>query len=174
MAKIAFTGASGGDGSEVASNTSQHTTTIVLAATSDNPISLQITSFKMNGRNFLQWSRSVQMVIRGKGKFGYLDRSIPRPAPSDPSYPTWDIHNSMVMSWLIHSMENNIGEIYLLYPTARAIWDAISLAYFVLQILLRCFLYVIVLVIYGNMNFLSLSILVPSANCGKNSTYLIR
>ena len=70
------------------------------------------------------------MVIRGKGKFGSLDGSIPQPVPTDPSYPTWDIHNSMVMSWLIHSMEDNIGEVYLLYLTTKAIWDAVSLAYF--------------------------------------------
>ena len=69
------------------------------------------------------------MVIRGKGKFGYLDGSIPQPLTTKPSFSLWDIQNSMVMSWLIHSMEDHIVEIYLLYSTAQSIWDVVSLAY---------------------------------------------
>ena len=69
------------------------------------------------------------MVIRGKGKFGFIDGSIPQPLPTDPSFFDWDIQNSMVMAWLINSMDDNIAEIYLLYPTAKAIWDAVTLAY---------------------------------------------
>ena len=129
MAKTSFTRVSGGDGSKVAFETPQPTTTNIPTITSDNSISLQITSFKLNGRNFLQWSRSIQLVIRSKGKFGYLDGSIPQPASTDPSYSTWDIHNSMFMTWLIHYMKDNIGEVYLLYPTVKAIWDVVSLAY---------------------------------------------
>ena len=41
---------------------------IVSTTSFDNSISLQITSFRLNGRNFLYWSRSVQIVIRGKGR----------------------------------------------------------------------------------------------------------
>ena len=75
------------------------------------------------------WWRSVQLVICGKGKFGYLDGSISQSEPTDPSFPVWDINNSMVMSWILNSMDNSIAEIYLLYPTAKAIWDAIMVAY---------------------------------------------
>ena len=74
------------------------------------PLSFTITSFKLNGRNILPWSRSIQMVIRGKGKHGYLDGSIPKPSDTDASYSTWDVNNSLVMSWLINSMEDHIGE----------------------------------------------------------------
>ncbi|XP_073030656.1 uncharacterized protein [Primulina eburnea] len=100
----------------------------VLSA-SDNSLPFQITSFKLSGRNYLQWSRSVQLIIRGKGRFGYLDGSISTPNQSDPSFAAWDIQNSMVMAWLLHSMDDSIAEIYLHYPTAKAIWDAVALAY---------------------------------------------
>ena len=69
------------------------------------------------------------MVIRGKGKFGYLDGSIAKPSLDNPSFQTWDIQNSMVMAWLVHSMEDSIGETYLFYLTAKGIWDAIHFAY---------------------------------------------
>lgn len=47
----------------------------------------------------------------------------------DPSYSSRDIQNSMVMASLIHSMEDNLAEVYIIYPTAKAIWDDVNLAY---------------------------------------------
>ncbi|KAG6485520.1 hypothetical protein ZIOFF_054080 [Zingiber officinale] len=46
-------------------------------------------------------ARFVQLIIRGKGRFGYFDGSIPKPSSTDPSFANWDIQNSMVMACLI-------------------------------------------------------------------------
>ena len=81
----------------------------------------------------------MQLVIRGIGKIGYLDGSIPQSKPGDSQYPSWDIQNSMVMLWLINSMEDLIVEIYVLYPTAKAIWDVVRLAYSDLEYSLQTF-----------------------------------
>ena len=113
------------NGSDVSSENTRPTTIITPMALSENSLSLKITSFKLNGKNFLSWSRSIQLVIRGKEKFGYLDGSLKQPESTYPSFSTWDINNYMVMSWLINSMENSIAEIYLLNPTAKAIWDVV-------------------------------------------------
>lgn len=138
MAKVAMIGASRGD-LEVASGNSQSNSTIVPTAISKNSnhTSLQITTHKLNGANFLKWSRSVLMVVRGKGKLGYLDGTIAKPNTTNPSYPTLEAHNSMVMAWLIHSMEDSTADTYILFPTAKnilfptakRIWDAVTLAY---------------------------------------------
>lgn len=69
------------------------------------------------------------MVIRGKGKIRYLDGTIPKASSDDPSFQNWDAQNSMVMAWLIHSMEEKIGDTYLFFPTAKGLWDAVTLAY---------------------------------------------
>lgn len=126
-----MTGARRGDDSEVVSDNSQATPKIAPPALPENSnhTSLQITTHKLNGKNFLKWSRSVLMVVRGKGKLGYLDGKIPMPKETDPSYPEWEAQNSMVMAWLIHSMEDNIADTYILFPTAKRIWDAVTLAY---------------------------------------------
>ncbi|XP_020271826.1 uncharacterized protein LOC109846996 [Asparagus officinalis] len=124
-----------GDDSEETLVTANPTPKIVPTTVSSsdpnhlNLTSLQITTHKLNGKNFLQWSRSIQMVICRKGKIGYLDRSIVKPDANDPKFQSWDIQNSMVMAWLIHSMEDTIGETYLFYPIAKGIWDAVNLAY---------------------------------------------
>ena len=111
-------GVRGGDNLDVSSDATRPTSTITPTAMSNNSISQQISSFRLNGQNFLSWSNSVQLVICGKGKFGYLNGSLPRPDSYDPSFSVWDINNSMVMSWLINSMDNSIAEIYLLYSSA--------------------------------------------------------
>ncbi|RVW51327.1 hypothetical protein CK203_075467 [Vitis vinifera] len=44
------------------------------------------------------------MVVRGRGKLGYLNGTIIEPAKTDPTYLIWDTDNSIVMSWLVNSM----------------------------------------------------------------------
>ena len=129
MVKLAMTGASRGDGSKVVPITSQPISTIVPTSFFENSLSIPVTAFKLNGQNFLLWFRSVQMIIKGKGKFGFLNGSDKQPPHQDPTFSVWDMHNSLVMSWIIHSMEDSVAEVCLLYPTAKAIWDIVHLTY---------------------------------------------
>ena len=54
----------------------------------------------------------MKLFIREKGKFGYLTSAISQPKPKDSYYETWEAENSMIMSWLINSMEPEIGKTY--------------------------------------------------------------
>nr|CAN83808.1 hypothetical protein VITISV_026963 [Vitis vinifera] len=93
------------------------------ASTTDGII-LPITGHKLNGQNFIQWAQSVRIFICEKGKEEYLTGAIVQPKEDDPGYRTWKLENSMVMSWLINSMTNDIGENFMYYGTAKEIWDA--------------------------------------------------
>ncbi|RVW64351.1 Retrovirus-related Pol polyprotein from transposon TNT 1-94 [Vitis vinifera] len=93
------------------------------ASTTDGII-LPITGHKLNELNFIQWAQSVRIFICGKGKEEYLTGAIVQPKEDDPGYRTWKLENSMVMSWLINSMTNDIGENFMYYGTAKEIWDA--------------------------------------------------
>ena len=128
---MAAHGASRGNGFEVSSDASQPTSITAPAATSDSSstFSLQITNFKLNGHNFLHGSISVQMVNHTKGKIEYIDGFITQPLADSSSYSAKDAQNSMVMVWITHSMDDNLAEIYLLYPTADSIWDIVTSAY---------------------------------------------
>nr|XP_024926670.2 uncharacterized protein LOC112490678 [Ziziphus jujuba var. spinosa] len=89
----------------------------------------QITTIRLNGDNFLRWSQSVRMYIRGRGKIGYITRDTKKPDVNDPTYAIWDAENSMVMTWLVNSMAEEIGANYLCYSTAKELWDSISQMY---------------------------------------------
>ncbi|RVW33127.1 hypothetical protein CK203_117727 [Vitis vinifera] len=85
---------------------------------------MPITGHKLNGNNYLQWSHSVMMFICRKGKDDYLNGVAAKPNKTDEKFKVWNAENNMVMSWLINSMTNDIGENFLLYGTAKEIWDA--------------------------------------------------
>ena len=93
---------------------------------SDLNSSLIITSHRLDGKNFLQWSQSVLMVLRGRGNLGYINGDLARPDVADPTYATWELNNSIVMAWLINSMECHISRTYLLFKTAKDMWDAVK------------------------------------------------
>lgn len=64
------------------------------------------------------------MYICGKGMDEYLTGEDAISKKTDPKYRAWRTKNPLVMFWLITSMTNDIGENFLLYGTAKEIWDA--------------------------------------------------
>ncbi|CAL1401431.1 unnamed protein product [Linum trigynum] len=83
-----------------------------------------LTSYKLDGKNYLKWSKTVEMNIAARSRGGYLTRATKRPEATDPLYQNWYDNDALVRTWLIHSMKPSIGENYLLHPSAKAIWDA--------------------------------------------------
>ncbi|KAM7461822.1 hypothetical protein LguiA_029943 [Lonicera macranthoides] len=53
------------------------------------------------------------MYIRGCGKIGYLTGETKEPAKTDSNHSTWDAENSMIMVWLVNSMEEEISANYM-------------------------------------------------------------
>ncbi|KAL5815770.1 hypothetical protein ACOSQ3_024148 [Xanthoceras sorbifolium] len=69
------------------------------------------------------------MYIRGRGKIGYLTGEKKEPKPEDSAYSTWDAENSMVMTWLVNSMTEDISCNYMCYSTAKELWDNVNQMY---------------------------------------------
>ena len=92
----------------MAAATSETTSTIIakpaapkLGNSDFHSHSVQITTIRLNGSNFLQ---AVRLYIRGRGKIGYLTGETTAPEKTDATYATWDAENSMIMAWpvLLH------------------------------------------------------------------------
>ncbi|XP_075499991.1 uncharacterized protein LOC142538567 [Primulina tabacum] len=82
-----------------------------------------ITTHKLNGRNYLQWAQSVKIVICGRGKLGCLTGELKPPTHSDSTHKNWLAENSIVLAWLINSMEPEISRRYLWFHTANETFD---------------------------------------------------
>ncbi|XP_028774894.1 uncharacterized protein LOC114731805 isoform X2 [Neltuma alba] len=88
-----------------------------------------VIAHKLNGSNYLQWSQSVLMYLRGRRKEKYINGQAPQPASDDPKFDTWFAENNQVMTWLCNSMTLEISEGYLLAQTAQEIWNAAKRTY---------------------------------------------
>lgn len=67
--------------------------------------------------------------VSGKGKDDFLTGITAPPEKKNLKYKLLKAENNMVMSWLINSMTNDIGENFLLYNTAKEIWEAVKETY---------------------------------------------
>ena len=61
---------------------------------------------------------------------GYLTGDKKAPSKDDPTYVIQDAENSMVMTWLVNSMEEGIGANYMCYPTAQELWENLNQMYY--------------------------------------------
>ncbi|XP_043717511.1 uncharacterized protein LOC122665427 [Telopea speciosissima] len=62
------------------------------------------------------------MALEAKNKLQFLDGSLPKPASDSPDLPHWTRCNSMVRSWIVHSIVPNIAHSILWIDSARDAW----------------------------------------------------
>ena len=87
-----FSDETSGDSSNIQTSQNGQISSIGAA---ESPI-LQIITYRLNGQNFLLWSQSVKLFIRGRGKIDYLNGTKQAPKFDDPMYHVWDVENSMI------------------------------------------------------------------------------
>ena len=100
----------------------------MLFRSTDSPI-VKLTTSLFNGQNYLAWSGSVIMFLKGRGKMGYINGRIKAPNTEDASYDKWEMENSTIMTWICHSMIPEIGEGFLDMVTAQDIWETMANTY---------------------------------------------
>ena len=102
---------------------------LVLHTPQLDPPNLMISTVKLNGQNFMEWSLSAKITLSSRGKMKYVNGTAPAPSITDLKYEAWEIENYSDMALLLNSMEREISRTYLLLPTARDIWLAVQKAY---------------------------------------------
>ncbi|RVX00452.1 hypothetical protein CK203_024639 [Vitis vinifera] len=96
----------------------------------ENSNTLQITVHRFNGKNYVEWVQSVKLVIDGKDKIGYLTGEVTKPAERDPKFKTWRSKNSMIIAWLINSVEPALGKPFMFLPTTKDQGDRDVMEYY--------------------------------------------
>lgn len=78
------------------------------------------------------WNERSMLSYMSKGSTNLalsLSTIVIKPKVEDEGYDKWEAENSMIMSWLVNSMEPSLGRTYLFLPTASAIWSAVKETY---------------------------------------------
>ncbi|XP_010544634.1 PREDICTED: uncharacterized protein LOC104817234 [Tarenaya hassleriana] len=84
---------------------------------------IQLVTKRLTGAgDYSSWFRAVSMALEGRNKLCFIDGSLPRPADDDPTLRFWNRNNAIVGSWLINSVDEDISQNLMFYPTAREMW----------------------------------------------------
>ena len=67
--------------------------------------------------------------LRAEERWGTSNGRIKAPSTEDATYDKWEMKNSIVMTWLIHSLTPEIGEGFLDMAIAQDIWETMAKTY---------------------------------------------
>jgi gag-polypeptide of LTR copia-type len=88
-----------------------------------------LTSIKLNGANYLDWSRAVTIALGGRRLPGYINGEIRAPLETDAKYFDWKATDYSVMATINNTMLPELGRNFLGAATAREMWLAIEATY---------------------------------------------
>ncbi|WVZ10188.1 hypothetical protein V8G54_014718 [Vigna mungo] len=103
------------------SSTHDNTPSYLYLHPNENP-AIALVSPVLNATNYHSWSRYFITALSAKDKVEFVLGSAPQPSKTDASFPAWFRCNSMVVSWLIHSVSPSIRESIIWMDLAIDIW----------------------------------------------------
>ena len=84
---------------------------------------LQVASQPLIGtKNYPSWARFVFLALSARNKFGFVNGLIPIPNLSSPLFNSWCRCNTMVLSWLVDSLNKEIGASVMYINATRDLW----------------------------------------------------
>ncbi|XP_068503970.1 uncharacterized protein [Phaseolus vulgaris] len=110
--------------SNAAKSAAMDPTNLYYVHHSDQPGHMLV-STKLNDANYQSWKTTMVHALTAKKKLGFVDGTIEMPSQEkDPSqFELWNQCNSMILSWLSHSIEAEITAGVIHGKTARQVWE---------------------------------------------------
>ncbi|XP_019450657.1 PREDICTED: uncharacterized protein LOC109352928 [Lupinus angustifolius] len=84
--------------------------------------SLVLVTPSLDGTNYHSWSRAFKLALESKNKLMFIDGTLPQPKSEDHSYRPWRRCNTMVLSWIQHSIKESIAKSILWMDSAAEVW----------------------------------------------------
>ncbi|CAL1404863.1 unnamed protein product [Linum trigynum] len=89
-------------------------------------ISQSIVSENLDGSNYQMWQRAILMALKTKHKIGFIDGTIAMPPVDDPAFGLWDASNTLVLCWILNSIEKKIRRSVLQHENAQVLWEELK------------------------------------------------
>ncbi|KAF5452519.1 hypothetical protein F2P56_027505 [Juglans regia] len=91
-------------------------------------ISMPMTSVKLNGKNYMLWSKSVEVFLKGKGlcRTHLID---PMPNSASSTFAQWEQEDAQILSLMLTSIEPNICTSLIHFDTAQEVWKHLKQMY---------------------------------------------
>ncbi|PKI51190.1 hypothetical protein CRG98_028397 [Punica granatum] len=95
----------------------------VYAVNPSDYTGVSLINCKLNGSNYLTWSRAMMMALTAKNKVGMVDGSVPRPPDGDPNRVRWDMCNALVISWIFNTLDSELQTSVACATVAQSLWE---------------------------------------------------
>ncbi|KAI3788114.1 hypothetical protein L2E82_00783 [Cichorium intybus] len=93
-------------------------------------VSVTIISFKLVGTsNYKNWATATVRALTIRNKLGFINGKCSRPTNDEAKAVKWDRANTVVVSWLLASMTENISSVYILSENASELWLELKQTY---------------------------------------------
>ncbi|KAK9741308.1 hypothetical protein RND81_03G096700 [Saponaria officinalis] len=76
--------------------------------------------------NIITPIQAIRTAVRAKRKFGFLDGSVKKPEENDAKLDDWYTVHSMLVAWLMNTIESSIRSTLSFYEDARELWEALE------------------------------------------------
>ncbi|XP_073051665.1 uncharacterized protein [Primulina eburnea] len=89
-------------------------------------IQATITQVQLRGENYEEWARAMRTALRAKKKFGFIDGSVKEPPDDSTEQEDWWTVNSMLVSWILNTIEPALRSTITYMEIAKELWDDIK------------------------------------------------
>ena len=83
----------------------------------------------LDKNNFHTWSKAFLMSLLIRNKVGFVNGTITKPEKDDEKMKSWQRCNTIILSWLIHSVSPEIRSTILYMETAQECWEKLKVLY---------------------------------------------
>ncbi|XP_017415208.2 uncharacterized protein LOC108326303 isoform X5 [Vigna angularis] len=92
---------------------------------SDNPGNV-ITQVQLKGENYEEWAKAVKISLRARRKWGFIDGTHTEPETDTSKIEDWWTIQSMLVSWILNTIEPNLRSTIAYMENAKDLWDDIK------------------------------------------------
>lgn len=92
---------------------------------SDNPGNL-ITQVQLKGDNYAEWAKAIRISLRARRKWGFLDGTSKEPGRDAPEMEDWWTVQSMIVSWILNTIEPTLRSTMTYVENAKDLWEDIK------------------------------------------------
>jgi len=80
----------------------------------------------LNRENYDEWARSLRNALRARKKFGFVDGTIGKPAEKSSDLEDWWTNNSLLVSWIMNTIEPKMCSTMLHMEVAKDLWTNVK------------------------------------------------
>ena len=82
-----------------------------------------ITSVRLNGENYNEWSSEMLNAFQAKRKLGFIKGTLVKPAETSLDLENWLTVNSMLVGWIRASIEPKVKSTIMYITDAHQLWE---------------------------------------------------